>query len=82
MIGASFCIFLNIIIQLVYYFHFLWSRIAALEMLDEIEELELVLDHYVISWGFKVASDPEGGNETHATYLGWGLKYQETTVET
>jgi [phosphatase 2A protein]-leucine-carboxy methyltransferase len=47
-------------------------------MLDEIEELELVLDHYVISWGVKVAGD----NETRETYLGWGLKYQETTVET
>ena len=28
-------------------------RIAQLEMLDEVEELELVLDHYAISWGVR-----------------------------
>lgn len=50
-------------------------------MLDEIEELELVLDHYVISWGVKVASDPEDSNEARAPFLGWDLKYQEKTVE-
>jgi len=57
------------------------DRIATLEMLDEIEELELVLDHYVISWGVKVASDPEGNNDMRAAFLGWDLKFQESTVE-
>jgi len=33
------------------------ARIARLEMLDEVEELELVLQHYAISWGVKV---PDG----------------------
>lgn len=28
-----------------------WSRIAGLEMLDEVEELELVLEHYGVTWG-------------------------------
>ncbi|KAI0002228.1 S-adenosyl-L-methionine-dependent methyltransferase [Russula compacta] len=32
-------------------------RLSRLELLDEVEELELVLDHYAISWGVKV---PEG----------------------
>ncbi|OCF71555.1 leucine carboxyl methyltransferase 1 [Kwoniella mangroviensis CBS 8886] len=29
------------------------SRISKLEILDEIEELKLVLEHYVIAWGIK-----------------------------
>lgn len=33
------------------------SRISTLEMLDEIEELELVLDHYVIAWGVKASAE-------------------------
>lgn len=28
-------------------------RISKLEILDEIEELRLVLEHYVIAWGTK-----------------------------
>ncbi|KAF8584278.1 S-adenosyl-L-methionine-dependent methyltransferase [Ramaria rubella] len=44
------------------------SRIAALELLDEIEELELVLDHYVISWAIK--ESPAG----EITLKTWGLK--------
>ena len=28
------------------------DRISRLEHLDEIEELELVLEHYAISWGY------------------------------
>ncbi len=44
-------------------------RLAQLEMLDEVEELELVLDHYAISWGVKFPDENwacEGGNA-------WGL---------
>ena len=44
-------------------------RIARLEMLDEVEELELVLDHYAISWGVRFPDEDwalEGGNT-------WGL---------
>jgi len=40
-------------------------RLAQLEMLDEVEELELVLDHYAISWGVKFPDENwacEGGN--------------------
>jgi [phosphatase 2A protein]-leucine-carboxy methyltransferase len=42
--------------------------IAKLELLDEIEELELVLDHYVISWGVKQSADTGEGLAT------WGLR--------
>jgi len=41
------------------------QRIAQLEMLDEVEELELVLDHYAISWGVRFPDENwahEGGN--------------------
>ncbi|KAF8520281.1 leucine carboxyl methyltransferase [Hysterangium stoloniferum] len=34
------------------------SRIAKLEFLDELEELELVLNHYAISWGTKGFNEP------------------------
>ncbi|CCL99248.1 uncharacterized protein FIBRA_01263 [Fibroporia radiculosa] len=46
------------------------ERIAALEMLDEIEELELVLDHYAITWGVKLACNPR---ELKAPWIDWGL---------
>ncbi|KAI9507991.1 leucine carboxyl methyltransferase [Russula earlei] len=36
------------------------QRLAQLELLDEVEELELVLDHYAISWGVRF---PEGWRE-------------------
>jgi [phosphatase 2A protein]-leucine-carboxy methyltransferase len=45
------------------------KRIAQLEMLDEVEELELVLDHYAISWGVRFPDEKwphEGGDA-------WGL---------
>ena len=28
-------------------------------MLDEIEELELVLEHYAVTWGVKLISSPD-----------------------
>ncbi|KIJ31259.1 hypothetical protein M422DRAFT_36283 [Sphaerobolus stellatus SS14] len=33
------------------------NRISRIEMLDELEELELVLHHYFVSWAFKNATD-------------------------
>ncbi len=30
-----------------------FARISRLEHLDEVEELELVLDHYCVAWGSK-----------------------------
>jgi [phosphatase 2A protein]-leucine-carboxy methyltransferase len=47
-------------------------RLARVEMLDEVEELELVLDHYSISWGAKfpeewAAHRGDGGADA------WGL---------
>ncbi|EJD40304.1 leucine carboxyl methyltransferase [Auricularia subglabra TFB-10046 SS5] len=33
------------------------ARIAQLEMLDEIEELELVLAHYAVGWGLKASPE-------------------------
>ncbi|KAI0776248.1 leucine carboxyl methyltransferase [Trametes elegans] len=47
------------------------ERISQLEMLDEIEELELVLAHYAISWGVKL---PKNADELKARWLEWGLK--------
>jgi len=47
------------------------SRIALLEMLDEVEELDLVLEHYVICWGFK-------SSEQSRRLLEWELPLQST----
>jgi [phosphatase 2A protein]-leucine-carboxy methyltransferase len=42
-------------------------------MLDEVEELNLVLQHYAITWGVKL-SDVEGGASQMAGWAEWGLK--------
>ncbi|KAI0628948.1 leucine carboxyl methyltransferase [Trametes polyzona] len=47
------------------------ERISELEMLDEIEELELVLAHYAITWGIKLPSDVNG---LKAAWRDWGLR--------
>ncbi|KAL1756640.1 S-adenosyl-L-methionine-dependent methyltransferase [Schizophyllum commune] len=44
------------------------ERISHLEMLDEIEELELVLAHYAITWGVRTPGPPS------PAWAGWGLK--------
>jgi [phosphatase 2A protein]-leucine-carboxy methyltransferase len=43
-------------------------------MLDEVEELELVLDHYAISWGVKF---PEGWALEGGAGGAWGLIAKE-----
>jgi [phosphatase 2A protein]-leucine-carboxy methyltransferase len=45
------------------------QRIAQLEMLDEVEELELVLDHYAISWGLRFPDE----SSAHESGAAWGL---------
>ena len=46
-------------------------RISYLEMLDEIEELELVLEHYAITWGVKL---PANGGALKADWASWDLE--------
>ncbi|KAI6007607.1 S-adenosyl-L-methionine-dependent methyltransferase [Pisolithus orientalis] len=46
-------------------------RISTLEMLDEVEELNLVLDHYAITWGVKL--DPVS-NSSSAAWTQWGIR--------
>ncbi|KAI0767082.1 leucine carboxyl methyltransferase [Fomes fomentarius] len=50
------------------------ERISRLEMLDEVEELELVLAHYAITWG---ARFPGNFDELKAKWTEWGLKRKE-----
>ena len=40
-------------------------------MLDEIEELELVLAHYAITWGAKL---PPNATDLKAKWASWGLR--------
>ncbi|KAI0819543.1 leucine carboxyl methyltransferase [Trametes gibbosa] len=47
------------------------ERISELEMLDEIEELELVLAHYAISWGLRL---PSNASELTARWRVWEIK--------
>ncbi len=49
-------------------------RISQLEMLDEVEELELVLAHYAITWGAKFPGDSD---ELKAKWTEWSLKRKE-----
>jgi len=48
-------------------------------MLDEVEELHLVLDHYAITWGVKLPDEQRPATHVvHAVdqqkWLEWGLK--------
>ena len=45
------------------------NRISSLEMLDEVEELNLVLEHYAITWGVKLSSPAA----TVSPWNEWGL---------
>lgn len=47
------------------------SRIKRLEMLDEVEELDLVLEHYAITWGVKI---PDGRTDEDKGWESWGLR--------
>ncbi|KAI0691904.1 S-adenosyl-L-methionine-dependent methyltransferase [Cytidiella melzeri] len=47
------------------------ERISDLEMLDEVEELDLVLEHYAITWGLKLNRE---ANATH--WAAWDLKQE------
>lgn len=47
------------------------ARISALEMLDEVEELNLVLDHYAITWGVKLDSPSD---LSRVTWTQWGMR--------
>ncbi|KAJ7594892.1 S-adenosyl-L-methionine-dependent methyltransferase [Mycena floridula] len=50
------------------------QRISKLEMLDEVEELDLVLEHYAITWGL-------WGKDLCEPRSQWGLKPQTTQDE-
>jgi [phosphatase 2A protein]-leucine-carboxy methyltransferase len=54
-------------------------RTSKLEMLDEVEELHLVLQHYAITWGVKVP-DPADGSKLNARWLEWGLRPSAESV--
>jgi len=36
------------------------ERVAGLEMLDELEELEMLLRHYCVAWGWRDGDEGEG----------------------
>jgi hypothetical protein len=54
-----------------------YSRIGKLEMLDEVEELDLVLEHYAVTWGVKLPSD----GSTTAAWDRWGMEPTGDTQE-
>ena len=52
--------------------HVLPPSISSLEMLDEVEELDLVLAHYAVTWGLKL---PTGQQlDSPSKWIEWGLK--------
>ena len=54
------------------------DRIAKLEFLDETEELDLVLDHYAISWGLHLASLHD--ENVVGLWGDWGLQHKSGEV--
>ncbi|KAF9019758.1 leucine carboxyl methyltransferase [Hymenopellis radicata] len=52
------------------------NRISSLEFLDEVEELNLVLQHYAITWGLSLPK-----SKHQSSWGVWGLKKQSTEVE-
>lgn len=48
-------------------------------MLDEVEELDLVLEHYAITWGVKLYE--KEGQKPSAGWSNWGLQPQEQDDE-
>jgi [phosphatase 2A protein]-leucine-carboxy methyltransferase len=48
-------------------------------MLDELEELELVLQHYAVTWGVKLFCT--GGASPKAAWSDWGMKPHEQSQE-
>ena len=52
--------------------HVVPASISSLEMLDEVEELDLVLAHYAVTWGLKL---PRGQQlNSPSKWIEWGLK--------
>ena len=54
-------------------------RTSRLEMLDEVEELELVLQHYAVTWGVKFF---DNGEAYKANWNEWGLQQQTAASST
>ncbi|KIK61276.1 hypothetical protein GYMLUDRAFT_998085 [Collybiopsis luxurians FD-317 M1] len=50
------------------------ERISKLEMLDEVEELDLVLEHYAVTWGLCIGNS---GAQLKAPWVEWGLLKKE-----
>ena len=48
------------------------SSISLLEMLDEVEELDLVLAHYAVTWGLKLPSGQQLSSPSK--WIDWELK--------
>jgi len=46
--------------------------VNRLESLDEVEELDLVLDHYAVTWAMKLVNGPKTGYQ--ADWLTWSLE--------
>jgi len=52
--------------------HLVPLSISLLEMLDEVEELDLVLAHYAVTWGLKLPSGRQP--DPPSKWIEWGLK--------
>ncbi|KAG9124774.1 carboxy methyl transferase for protein phosphatase 2A, partial [Ceratobasidium sp. 392] len=59
------------------------QRISRLEHLDEIEELELVLTHYAITWGYAdhTTTLPDRADQPNSKLEMWGLPTRKVTEE-
>lgn len=55
--------------------------ISALEFLDETEELELVLDHYAITYGLKLSPTPSPTSDLRMKYVELDAMIQSPSQE-
>ena len=55
----------------------LLTRISRLEMLDEVEELELVLEHYAITWGVKLSGE---NIRSGSRWTQWGININPIAI--
>ena len=54
--------------------HNVLNSISSLEMLDEVEELDLVLAHYAVTWGLKLPSRQQLNSTSKWTE--WGFEFK------
>jgi [phosphatase 2A protein]-leucine-carboxy methyltransferase len=57
------------------------ARISKLEMLDEVEELDLVLEHYAVTWALKRPGSVSVEDLQWVAWKAWGIQSREDATD-